>query len=210
MATKSRTNNPQAAQADILNVATREFAEKGLAGARIDLIAQATHTSKRMIYYYYSNKETLYLAVIEESYRRMRAIENSLNLDDLDPISALKKLVAFTVDYQYANPDFVRLVMAENMQRGQFLAKSKAIQQLNVPAIERLKQIYNRGVASGQFRTGIDPVDLHMSISALSVFNIANRHTFGLIFKRDFDSPRWLKSRRESIVEQIIRFVAVP
>jgi AcrR family transcriptional regulator len=210
MVTKSRTNNPQAAQADILNVATREFAEKGLAGARIDLIAQATHTSKRMIYYYYSNKETLYLAVIEESYRRMRAIEHRLNLDDLDPISALKKLVAFTVDYQYANPDFVRLVMAENMQRGQFLAKSKAIQQLNVPAIDRLKQIYTRGVASGQFRTGLDPVDLHMSISALSVFNIANRHTFGLIFKRDFDSPRWLKNRRESIVEQIIRFVAVP
>jgi len=58
--------------AGIMEVATAEFAAKGLGGARIDAIADATHTSKRMIYYYFGSKEGLYLAVLEESYRRMR------------------------------------------------------------------------------------------------------------------------------------------
>ena len=122
--------------ADILEVATREFSDKGLAGARIDEIAAATRTSKRMIYYYFESKEGLYVAVLEEAYRRMRAIEAELHLQDLAPEEALRRLVGFTLDYQLANPDFIRLVMTENINRGEFLAQSKSIQKLNVPAIE--------------------------------------------------------------------------
>ena len=195
--------------ADILEVATREFADKGLAGARIDVIAEAMRTSKRMIYYYFGSKEGLYVAVLEEAYRRMRAIEADLHLEDLPPEEALRRLVAFTVDYQRAHPEFIRLVMTENIHRGEYLQRSSAIQQLNVPAIAGLRSVYERGVAAGVFRPGLDPVDLHMSISALSVFNIANRHTFSLIFQTDFDDPAAVNARRDSIVEMIVRFVRV-
>jgi len=203
----SRTNDPARTMADIVAVATREFADKGLAGGRIDEIAAATRTSKRMIYYYFGSKEGLYVAVLEEAYRGIRAIEQGLQLDDLSPEDALRKLVGFTVDYQRANPDFVRLVMNENIHRGQFLAQSKTIQQLNVPAIGAVEAVYRRGVKSGVFRKDIDPVDLHMSISALSFFNVSNRHTFALIFKRELDTPQAIVSRRDSIVEMVVRFV---
>ena len=206
-AAPSRTNDPARTMADILEVATREFADKGLAGARIDEIAAATRTSKRMIYYYFESKEGLYVAVLEEAYRRMRAIEAQLHLDDLPPEDALRKLVGFTVDYQLTNPDFIRLVMTENIHRGEFLARSKSIQKLNVPAIEGLRRVYERGVADGVFRARLDPIDLHMSISALSVFNVANRHTFALIFKRDLGDPATLIRRRDSIIEMVVRFV---
>jgi AcrR family transcriptional regulator len=203
----ARTNNPERTMADILEVATREFAEKGLAGARIDAIAEAMRTSKRMIYYYFGSKEGLYVRVLEEAYRRIREIEAALHLDDLGPEDALRKLVGFTVDYQFANPDFIRLVMTENIHRGEFLAQSKAIRQLNVPAIDAVRSVYQRGLKARVFRRGIDPVDLHMSISALSFFNTANRHTFALIFERDLDSPAAIAARRDSIVEMIVRFV---
>jgi AcrR family transcriptional regulator len=202
-----RTNDPERTKADILAVATREFSENGLAGARIDVIADAMRTSKRMIYYYFGSKEKLYLAVLEDAYRRIRAIEADLHLEDLAPEDALRKLVGFTVDYQLANPDFIRLVMNENMHRGAYLAQSREIQGLNVPAIEGLRRVYERGLAAKVFRNGIDPVDLHMSISALSVFNVANRHTFSLIFRRDLGSPAALIARRDSIVEMVVRFV---
>jgi AcrR family transcriptional regulator len=205
--TAPRINDPERTMADIIDVATHEFSEKGLAGARIDVIAEAMRTSKRMIYYYFGSKEGLYIAVLEEAYRRIRAIETDLHLDDLTPEDALRRLVGFTVDYQLANPDFIRLVMTENIHRGEFLAQSKAIQQLNVPAIDGLRKVYERGLAAGIFRGGLDPVDLHMSISALSVFNVANRHTFSLIFKRDLDSPAAVVARRDSIIEMIVRFV---
>ncbi len=202
-----RTNDPEATMANILEVATREFAEKGLAGARIDEIAALTRTSKRMIYYYFGSKEGLYIAVLEESYRRIRHIETDLHLEDLDPEAALRRLVAFTCDYQRENPEFIRLVLNENLHHGEFLARSQTIQTLNVPAIHGLRSVYERGVAAGVFRDGLDPVDLHMSISALSVFNVANRHTFALIFKHDFDDPASIAARRDNIVEMIVRFV---
>lgn len=203
----ARTNDPERTMADIIDVATHEFSEKGLAGARIDDIADAMRTSKRMIYYYFGSKEGLYIAVLEEAYRRIRAIEADLHLDDLEPEAALRRLVAFTVDYQLANPDFIRLVMTENIHRGEYLAQSKAIQKLNVPAIEGLRRVYERGVQSGVFRPGLDAIDLHMSISALSFFNTANRHTFSLIFKRDLEAPAAVAARRDNIVEMVVRFV---
>jgi AcrR family transcriptional regulator len=202
-----RTNDPERTMADILEVATREFAEKGLAGARIDAIAEAMRTSKRMIYYYFGSKEGLYLAVLEESYRRIRAIEAEAHLDDLAPEDALRKLVGHTVDYQWAHPEFVRLVQSENIHRAAYLSQSKSIRKLNVPAIDGLKRVIERGQKAKVFRTGIDAVDLHMSISALSVFNVANRHTFSLIFQRDLESHAAQVARRDSIIEMVVRFV---
>ena len=202
-----RTNDPERTTADILEVATREFAENGLAGARIDAIAAAMQTSKRMIYYYFGSKEGLYVAVLEEAYRRMREMEQALHLEDLQPEDALRKLVGFTVDYQLAHPEYIRLVMNENMHRGTYIAQSKLIQKMNVPAIEGLRGVLDRGVKAGAFRTGLDAVDVHMSISALSVFNVANKHTFSVLFRRDMDSTRALIARRDSIVEMVVRFV---
>lgn len=203
----TRTNDPARTMADILEVATREFADKGLAGARIDVIAEAMRTSKRMIYYYFGSKEGLYLAVLEESYRRMRTMEAEAHLEDLPPEDALRRLVGHTVDYQWAHPEFIRLVQSENIHRAEFLARSKAIRKLNVPAIEGLRRVLERGQKEGLFRGGIDPVDLHMSISALSNFQVANRHTFSVIFQRDMESPAAQIARRDSIIEMIVRFV---
>jgi AcrR family transcriptional regulator len=203
----TRTNDPVRTMAGILEVATTEFANKGLSGARIDEIAAATRTSKRMIYYYFGSKEGLYIAVLEEAYRRMRRIEGELHLEDLPPEDALRRLVGFTFDHHYSNPDFIRLVMSENMERGVYLAQSKSIQELNVPAIQAIRNLYDRGVASGVFRPGLDPIDIHASISALTFFNVSNQHTFGLIFKRDGKSPQALAARRESVIEMFVRFV---
>ena len=203
----SRTNDPERTMANILEVAMTEFSEKGLAGARIDEIAAATRTSKRMIYYYFQSKEGLYLNALEEAYRRMRSTEGELRLDDLDPESALRRLVEFTFDHHASDEPYIRMVMSENINRGQFLARSKSIQALNLKAISAIEKLYTRGVEQRIFRPGLDPVDLHASISALSFFNVSNQHTFGLIFKRDFSAPATAALRRDSIVEMVVRFL---
>lgn len=206
----SRTNDPERTMADILEVATAEFADKGLAGARIDEIAALTRTSKRMIYYYFESKEGLYIKVLEAAYARIRRIEAELHLEDLPPEQALRTLVGFTFDYQLAHPDFIRLVMNENMHRGEFINRSSVIQALNVPVINAVRAVYERGVKAGAFRPDVDAIDLHMSISALCFFNVANRHTFGAIFKRSIDTPAEVAARREHVVEMVFRFVQRP
>lgn len=203
----SRTNDPVRTMTGILEVATKEFADKGLSGARIDAIAEATQTSKRMIYYYFGNKEGLYLAVLEESYRKMRETESSLNLEDLDPEQALRALVEFTFYHHSSNEDYIRLVMSENMERGAYLTQSATIRELNVPAIKAIEQLYERGVRQGVFRAGLDPVDIHASISALTFFNVSNQYTFGLIFKSDLRATEAATLRCASITDMVLRFV---
>jgi AcrR family transcriptional regulator len=206
-ATQRARTDADATRRNILEVATAEFARKGFSGARIDEIAARTNTSKRMIYYYFADKEDLFVAVLEEAYRRIRGIEGELDLAHLDPEAAVRALVGFTFDYQHANEDFIRLVMVENIHMGVHLARSKVIQALNVSVIETLRDIYQRGVAAGVFRPGIDPIDLHMSISALCFFNVSNRATFSQIFKRDMKSAKARGKRREVVVETIVRYL---
>jgi AcrR family transcriptional regulator len=205
-AREGRTNDPGRTMAEILEVATHEFADKGLAGARIDEIAAATRTSKRMIYYYFGSKDGLYLAVLEEAYRRMRSIEADLHLGDLEPVVALRKLVEFTYDHHRDNEDFIRLVMSENIHRAEYLRQSKSVRELNIKAIDSIRELYDRGVAQGVFRAGLDPVDLHAAISALTVFNVSNRYTFGTIFDRDAAQAKAETLQREHVVQLILRY----
>jgi hypothetical protein len=93
------------------------------------------------------------------------------------------------------------------MERGQYLAQSKIIQKLNVPAIDAIRKLYDRGVAQGIFRAQLDPVDIHASISALTFFNVSNQHTFGLIFKKNTQAAQAITTRRDNIIEMIVRFV---
>jgi AcrR family transcriptional regulator len=202
-----RTNDPDRTRRDIVEVATREFAQKGYSGARVDAIASSTRTSKRMIYYYFGSKEGLYLAVLEEAYSSIRRAEATLDLENLPPEAALRTLVGFTFDYYTEHPEFVRLVMNENIMEGVHMARSKAIGKLNVTVIDALRRIVSRGQKDRVFRRGIDPIELHMSISALGIFNVANRATFSTIFKRDMASPRALAKRRGEVVEIVLRHV---
>ena len=163
-----------------------------------------------MIYYYFEDKEGLFVAVLEEAYRRIRAIEATLNLAHLEPESALRALVGFTFDYQNANEDFVRLVMVENIHKGVHLARSRVIQDLNVSVLTTIQDIYERGCKAGSFREGIDEIDLHMTISALCFFNVSNRSTLSQIFKRRMDTPEALARRREVVIDTVVRFVRKP
>jgi AcrR family transcriptional regulator len=206
-APRQRINDPEGTRRNIVDVATREFASKGFSGARVDAIAASTKTSKRMIYYYFGSKEGLYISVLEAAYRSIRSIEVSLDLAHQPPEAALRALVAFTFDYQNAHPEFVRLVMNENILNAVHLARSKEIRRLNNAVIDVLADLLARGRRAGVFRRDIDPIELHMSISALCVFNVANRATFSTIFKRDMTSPKALAARRTQVVDIILRTV---
>ena len=204
---RKRQNDPEGVRRNILEVATAEFAQRGFGGARVDAIANRTRTSKRMIYYYFGSKERLYLAVLEAAYAAIRRQEAALDLEHQPPGQALAALVASTFDYYHAHPEFVRLVMNENIMEGVHMKRSKAIGKLNVTVIDALKRILARGEKAGAFRRGIDPIELHMTISALGIFSVANRATFSTIFKRDMSSAKALATRRGEIVGMILQHV---
>ena len=177
-------------RSEILNVATQEFADRGYNGARVDEIAARTRTTKRMIYYYFGGKRQLYVAVLEQAYAQVRSAERELNVDHLDPVAAIKRLAEVSFDHHEAHVDFIRLVMNENIHRGENIAQLTSLVDLNSPAIELISRILERGRNQGLFRDDVDAIDVHMMISAYCFFRVGNRHTFGAIFGRDMLDPK--------------------
>jgi len=205
---KARKPDAVATRENILAVAREEFAEHGLAGARVDAIAARTSTAKRMIYYYFGSKEGLYLAALEAAYANIRHSEVELKVDQLSPVDAIVRLIEFTFDYDEAHPEFIRLVMAENMNHGEYVARSDTIRQRNRGVIAMLRQILERGQREGVFREGIDPVDIHMLISAFCFFRVSNRYTFGALFGRDLSEPSVRAAHKKMLADAVLTLLA--
>jgi AcrR family transcriptional regulator len=199
----------EAARANILLVATEEFSKKGLDGARVDEIAERTNTVKRMIYYYFGSKDGLYRAVLERAYEDIRSLETSLDLDSYPPAEALRVLVGATFDYHNEHSDFVRLVMNENIHHGDHIGQLAIIKARKNTVSSMLRRLIDRGVAARTFRKDLDPIEVHMSLSALCFYNVSNRYTFSKIFDRDMSSPKALKHRRETVIDIMERWCRV-
>ena len=205
-----RTNDPEATMADILDVATREFAAKGLAGARIDEIAAATRTSKRMIYYYFGSKEGLYLAVLEELYRKFNEAESRLALDLERPVEALADVVRFVWNYYRHNPEFITLLNTENLHRGRHIAKSPRAGEYSSPAMKLLDRVLERGIALGQFRRTANARDTYLMIAALGYFYLSNRYTLTTFLGERVDTPEAFEHWEAFMVDAVRRAVAPP
>ena len=143
---------PERARQNIIEIATDEFAEQRLQRSQDRRDRRANEHQQADDLLLLPGQGGLFIAVLEEAYRRIRAIEATLNLDHLEPEAAIRALVGFTFDYQNANEDFIRLVMVENIHKGVHLAKSRVIQEMNVSVINAIRAIYRRGLASGVFR----------------------------------------------------------
>jgi AcrR family transcriptional regulator len=203
-----KPRDPEQTRGDILLAATQEFAARGLKGARVDAVAKRTRTTRAMIYYYFKSKEELYLSVLENAYRGIREAEKTLDLAHLEPVEAMRRLVAFTFDYYQTHPTFVELVVAENQAGGRYIKKVTRMHRLNVSIIDTISAVLHVGAIDGVFRSGIDPVDVHMTIAALGWYQIAKRHTIGYMYDRDMGSRAHIEHARALVTEIVLRFLA--
>ncbi|HWC83132.1 MAG TPA: TetR/AcrR family transcriptional regulator [Pseudonocardiaceae bacterium] len=193
----------------MLDVATREFATKGYAGARVDEIAARTRTTKRMLYYYFGSKEQLYVAVLERAYSVIRSLESTLDIEDLHPVAAIRELAGLTFDHHESHPDFIRLVSIENIHHAEYLTRSTVLAGMAGSALDVLTRILRRGAETGVFRSDVDPLDVHMMISAFCVFRTANRDTFQAIFQRDMLDPDRRAHYRAMLADLVEEYLRV-
>lgn len=192
---------------DILAVAVEEFAERGLAGARVDDIAERTCTSKRMIYYHFGSKEGLYQAVLERVYSQIRSVETQLDVNNLSPIEAMRRIVELTFDYDESHPQFIRLVTVENVNQGRFVGQLVSIRKRYSNIIHMMQEVLDRGIAQGQFRADVNAVDVRLVVGALCFFRVSNRYTFGALFDIDLTEPHIRRRHRQMIVDAVLRFL---
>jgi AcrR family transcriptional regulator len=203
-----RQRDPERTREEILDVALSEFARNGYAGARVDEIAARTRTTKRMLYYYFGSKEQLYIAVLERAYSTARDAERQLDVDHLDPVSAIRTLAELTFDHHESHQDFISLVAIENIHRAEFIARSPALAELNTPAVAVIARILDRGHAAGVFPRQVEAIDVHMMISAFCFFRVSNRHTFGALFGVDMLDPARRGQYRQMVGDMVVSYLS--
>ncbi len=191
----------------ILDAALVEFAEKGLAGARVDEIAARAGANKRMLYAHFGSKEELWLVVLELAYAKKRAEERAIALEGLTPEEAMARLVSFNLRYTARHPEFVNLLNQENLHRAAYLSRSEQVPALYSPLLEALRGVLARGAAEGVFRPGVDPMQLYIDILALGHFYVANRHTLSTIFHQTLDSEAALAAREAHITAVVLGYL---
>jgi AcrR family transcriptional regulator len=204
---KPQTRNKERTQSAILAAATDEFAEKGFAGARIEKIAERSGSNKRMLYYYYQNKEDLFVAVMESAYKTIRDAESELHLLELGPVEAIRRLITFTWDYYLLHPEFLRLLNTENLYHAEHIKRSKNIGFYNSRLIDTLNEILIRGQAEKLFRRGVDPLQLYISIAALSYFYLSNNDTLSAVFGKDLSNPKAKVERLQHMTDLVLGYL---
>lgn len=205
--TAIRTRDAERTRASILAAAKQEFARNGLAGARVDAIAERAKANKRMIYHYFGSKEDLFTAVLEEAYLDIRAAERKLDLQAMPAAAAMDALVEFTWRYYLKNPEFLTLVNSENLHKARHLKGSSRIREEFQTFVGMVQSIIDRGVAEGDFRPGIDAVQLNITIAAINYYYLTNRYTGAIIYDRDLMSKQALDERLAFNIETVRRLL---
>jgi AcrR family transcriptional regulator len=205
-----KPRNPDDTKRRILAAAKAEFAKKGLGGARVDSIAARAKANKRMMYHYFGNKEELFRQVVEDAYGEFREREADLELDSLEPVAAVKTLIAFIWKYFLDNPEFITLVNSENLHKARHIKKSPRMQEMNRSFVRRMQHLLERGVKAQVFRKGLDPVQVNISIAAVGYYYLTNRFTGSIVFERDLMSEDALTARLEFNTRTILRMICTP
>jgi AcrR family transcriptional regulator len=204
---EERLRDADRSQSTILAAARDEFAEYGLGGARVDRIAERAALNKRLIYYYFQDKEQLFQAVLEQAYRDIREQEAGLHLIELEPPTAVRRLIEFTWNYYLAHPEFMTLLNSANLHKARHISESKRARELNSPLIETLAAVLERGRREGTFRGGVDPVQLYVSIAGMAYFYLSNSHTLSAIFGRDLLAPKARSERLGHMTDVILGYL---
>ncbi len=194
-------------QEKILAAAQVEFARRGYDGARIDAIVARAKISKNLLYHYFRGKEDLYIRILERTYETLRRRQSDVSLAGLDPIQAMVRLCENTFQVFVEEPDVIVILNTENLHRGRNLAKSTIIRQMYDRLSLSVSQILRDGEAQGVFRSGVDPVQLYISISALGYFYLSNQHTLGKLFARNLADPGNIELRRAHLVDMVLSFL---
>lgn len=202
-----RPRDADRSQGEILDAATAEFAALGLGGARVDRIAERAGVNKRLIYYYFGSKEDLFLAVLERAYEGIRGEERKLSMSEVEPIEAIRRLIAFTWNYYLAHPEFLTLLNSENLHRARHLKRSAGIASMNSPLVQMLAEVLERGHKAGIFRAGVDPVQLYISIAGLAYFYLGNCHTLSAVFARDLLATKAKVERLSHMTDLVLGYL---
>jgi len=171
---KPRTRDADRTRAALLKAGLREFAQNGFSGGRLERIVKAAGCNIRMVYHYYGGKEGLYLAILEAASDQMRQAEAGLDIDLDRPLVGMLELMRFSYEFFERHPLVEALFRTEDLMSGKRAARLSPMAKDVQSRLRLIEDLIVSGQAKGLFRDDLDPIQIHMTITALSRFRLGS------------------------------------
>ncbi len=187
----------------IFDAAAAEFAEHGLAGARVDRIAAAAKANKQAIYLYYGNKEKLFAAVLRAKLTEVAQAQLSVR-DDPD---AVAESAGQIFDWYWEHPELIRLLLWEALEAGD--ESGEIDRELRHCFREKVDAIVAQGAAD-RLPAGARAraaQDLLFTIMGLIAWNFAVPRVCRAALDEEADQAAWAR-RRQTVVDTVRRLAA--
>jgi TetR/AcrR family transcriptional regulator len=201
-ARRGTRRQPEASRDAILRAALAEFAQEGLAGARMDAIAASAGVNKALLYYYFHDKESLYGAVLDRFFihlteRVMRELDGAAPLGE-----RLLRYTCAHFDCVAESPHYARLFQGELMSAGRGVSPhlTRIAERYIRPIAIRVSELLRQGTANREFRE-VDPFQFAPSIAAINVHYFVIAPVARVLFDRDPYAPAAICQRRAAVLD---------
>lgn len=162
-----------------------------------------------MLYYHFGNKETLYQIVLEDMYKDIVQAQKDFHFTEDNPIQAIKEIVEQLWTYYLTHPEFIRLVMSENLLYGEFFSKSDRVKQAPLELLEITEQILQLGKTQGIFKPQARAEYVLLTIMSMGFFYVGHQYTCSQWLEVEMMQAEacehWLHHIQESVINTLLK-----
>lgn len=189
----------------ILIAAEKEFALRGIDGAKVENIARQAGVTKQLIYHYFKTKDQLYSAILETVSNDMQIIADIKVYKDLPPEETIHHFVNAIFDEFIKHPSYTAFTLDQALHGGEHISQASVfipstrsyIGEIIAPALQK-------GAAEGIFKAGLDPDTIFWMIFHLTTACFLNQKVMSETSNKDFSSAAGIQSWRESTITFIL------
>jgi len=199
-----KTRDAERTKRRLLDSAEAVFAKSGVDGASTEAIARRAGVSKTMLFYYFGNKEQLYISVLKRLFDSVIDPERGREIEKMEPETALRALVTDYFRVHHERPTYAELTLREAMTYG-----GEHLQRLkyDLPIVGQLMRILTRGTLGGVFRP-LDPLKTTLSIIGMTKILFAYREAMQRVLDQEVNSPEAFAAWRDHLLDLLINGVA--
>lgn len=198
---KKRANSAEQSRQAILQAALEEFATRGIDGARTEAIAKSARVNIALVFYYFKNKEQLYVTVLEQIFAEMsRRVIAALDAAASNP-EAILAYMQTQFDYLAESPLRPRMVLQEYVRSDRTKSPcEKLLKKYIGPVHERVGQVLKDGIRRGEFRD-VDVKHFQFSMSGLTTMYFIAADKIQALTGIDPLSTEQLTKRRKALAD---------
>ncbi|HTD24504.1 MAG TPA: TetR family transcriptional regulator [Terriglobales bacterium] len=195
----------------ILGAAMHEFAEEGIAGARMEAIAAAAGVNKALLHYYFHDKERLYGEALDHVFATLSQRMTEVLDRDLPPQEKIMAYAAAHFDFIAASPIYPRMVQREMMRAGRHGSPHmrRIAERYLRPIFARVMVLLREGIERRQFRR-VDPMHFVLSLIAMNVFYFSSAPMIAFVTGRNPLTPQHIAERRAAVLDVVATTLLLP